>query len=354
MEQKKSAPSRHTLSRRELVDLIPTSGLRPRRERYIGDTVVAELRELRGNDVAILRDLYVFLGHLERFTASLTGSPSAAAMAATTEFLAEQRFSALCNRLPNLGAALRDQNTPQRVRRVLHDIRGGSLTALVAHLDLIELDMAVPADLDRLPILARDHRKIMRNALPELDADGYSGDLSHKQHTVALIANKWSNVDYRTPESHARVAVDCAFAGSVSDCCMEFAALDRVIYNLISNAARYASDEAIDLMIVPIEQDGAIHVRFAVINAITDEHRTRLEERFGGDIRSLFEGGFTTGGHGLGMRICGDIVTHGYGLDSLQTALDHGYLGARLVADCFVAWFHWPGQDVSTSAAAAA
>ena len=37
-------------------------------------------------------------------------------------------------------------------------------------------------------------------------------------------------------------------------------------------------------------------------------------------------------------------VVHGYGLPSLHTALDGGYLGARLVRDTFVAWFHWPAR----------
>ena len=85
-------------------------------------------------------------------------------------------------------------------------------------------------------------------------------------------------------------------------------------------------------------------LRFVVMNRVAPEHRERLEADLGEELSSVFAGGYTTGGHGLGLRICGDFVVHGYGLPSLHTALDDGYLGAKLVRDTFVAWFHWPAR----------
>jgi len=64
--------------------------------------------------------------------------------------------------------------------------------------------------------------------------------------------------------------------------------------------------------------------------------------RDGGNLRSLFQGGFTTGGTGQGMRICAHVVRHAYGLTDYDQALNVGYVGARLLTDYFVAWVHWP------------
>ena len=83
---------------------------------------------------------------------------------------------------------------------------------------------------------------------------------------------------------------------------------------------------------------------FARFLRLGPEHRERLQSDLGDDLSRVFEGGYTTGGYGLGLRICGDFVTHGYNLPSLRVALGEGYLGARLIRDTFVAWFHWPAR----------
>ena len=79
-------------------------------------------------------------------------------------------------------------------------------------------------------------------------------------------------------------------------------------------------------------------------NRIDPEQRGRIADDLGGELSRVFQGGYTTGGTGLGLRICADLVCHGYQLPSLRTALDRGYLGARIVRDQFAAWFHWPAR----------
>ena len=133
---------------------------------------------------------------------------------------------------------------------------------------------------------------------------------------------------------------------------MEFSALDRVIYNLVNNASQHAADGQVDLIITAVDDQASTHLRFAVVNKVSAEQRAALAERFGDDLSALFRGGFTTGGHGIGMRVCGDFVTQGYGRSSLDAALSDKLLGVDLVDDRFVAWFHWPGERLQNVQAA--
>ena len=98
------------------------------------------------------------------------------------------------------------------------------------------------------------------------------------------------------------------------------------------------------LHLLPVPPGAATDLRFVVMNRVTPAHRERIHADLGDRLDGVFASDYTTGGHGLGLRIVGDFVTHGYGLPSLRVALNDGYLGARLVRDTFVAWFHWPAH----------
>lgn len=88
-------------------------------------------------------------------------------------------------------------------------------------------------DVDRRFVLARDQLKTLRSCLPDLDPEGTAADLVENRHDVARLREKWSDGDYRVHgRDPVRVRFRCDFEGSVSECCMEFAVLDRVLYNL--------------------------------------------------------------------------------------------------------------------------
>jgi hypothetical protein len=91
---------------------------------------------------------------------------------------------------------------------------------------------------DRRFVLARDPRKILRSGLPDLDPEGTAADLVENRHGVARLREKWSDGDdgaEGTDPVHVRFRCDCDCdcdcEGSVRECCMEFAALDRVRYD---------------------------------------------------------------------------------------------------------------------------
>ncbi len=333
-------------SRDELAALVPPAQILHRTQHYIGDSVAVSRARIAPGDAAVIQALYEFLGGLYGLVSPrLDGG--AAAIAALGGFLTATRFEALARDIGRLGATLEAAHVPIELRKVYHDVRGGGLPALLLHLDAVTCGEAVPQDLERIFVLSRDQLKIIRNAIPDLDPQGYARDLEDRAHTTDLLRAKWSTPTYRVDDVEATLRLECDFDGTVSERCMEFAALDRVIYNLVNNAARFAADGRVDLVIFPITPvppGAATDLRFVVMNRVTPAHRERIHADLGDRLDGVFASDYTTGGHGLGLRIVGDFVTHGYGLPSLRVALNDGYLGARLVRDTFVAWFHWPAH----------
>ena len=139
------------------------------------------------------------------------------------------------------------------------------------------------------------------------------------------------------PTGEVTVRLHAAWHGDLAECCMEFSALDRLLYNLVNNAARHAADGQVEILVVPVDDSGATHARIAVANLVTAEQRLALVGAYGDELGQLVRGGFTTGGHGLGMQIAADFVVHGYGLRDVEQALRERYLGVTLVDRRFVA-----------------
>ncbi|WP_322512773.1 ATP-binding protein [Chloroflexus sp.] len=231
--------------------------------------------------------------------------------------------------------------------QVIHDIRGGSLQALALQLQLLEYDQIRPADIERIYLLTRDHLKIMRNCVPDLDPVRTARDIELRAHGVDLLLEKWQRADYRLPDGTAQIMVDARYNGVVADRCVEFSALDRVVYNLINNATRHSADHRVMVGIYPLFECQSPSLRFVVANQIDSLQRSALEQRFGQQWSQLFRGGFTfssngSHGHGFGLAICAELVANAYGLPNGAAAIAGSYVGARPHGDLFVAWFHWP------------
>jgi signal transduction histidine kinase len=336
-------------SREQLAALVPGRFIRTRVGRYFGDTLTLSIGTLPEAHAAIVRRLYSFLHTLRDFAAAHRDR-GVEALDELVDLLGRHGFEGLIQDCATLRAAMTAEATRDLVRQTYHDVRGSSLTSLVAHLEMVLAGEALPGDMGRIFLLARDHLKIMRNAVHDLDQAAYALDLRQERHSAELLREKWASVAHHTERGSVRVVLDCDFSGWVSDRCMEQSSLDRVLYNLINNAAEHADGDVVLVRAFPIDQNPATHLRFAVINRVRDEQRAILDDRLQGQLERLFQGGFTTTGHGIGMRICGEIVSHSYGLRSVRDACDRGYLGARIIDGCFVAWFHWPARRASVVA----
>ena len=355
------------LDESSLIALAPAQLANHRTERYGGGGMGVRMSDLAPDDQARIRALYLalssLLGDLRialRIPAGdgaapggfSNGSPdvgdtSVAEVPRAVEVLrrtaADPLWIAAINgtralRYPSMDSGASDAAVTLQ-RQALHDVRSGALAALALTLQLISMGGATTADVVRCFYLTRDHLKIMRNALEDIDSVARERDRGQREHGSDLLFEKWSAATHRlAPDRWARVEVDSNYDGPVSQRCLEFSALDRVLYNLMNNAARFTADGVVELYLRSIGDN----LRFVVVNAASAEQRALLDESQGDSLGNLFLGGFTTGGEGVGLSICGEFVANAYGLPGAAEAVEGGHVGATNVDGAFVAWFHWP------------
>jgi signal transduction histidine kinase len=225
---------------------------------------------------------------------------------------------------------------------VVHDIKGGGFMALSLYLQMLDMGLEKPDDVPRMFFLTRDHLKIMRNAVQGIDPEAQSRDATAIDHGVDLLVEKWDHALHRVRDTTAEVVLTNAFDGTISERCLEFSALDRVIYNLINNATHHTANGKVYFAVVPLPAEHPDNLRFVIYNQVRPEQRATLHERFAANLGELFRGGFTTDGTGAGLRICADFVNNAYGIHSFEKGLQGGYFGAQLYGDYFVNWVHWP------------
>src|SRR5690606_37008275 len=100
------------------------------------------------------------------------------------------------------------------------------------------------------------------------------------------------------------VTTDCSYDGFVCRYDLETAALDRVIYNHVNNAARFSADDKVKITALPI---GDRWVRWVIENTLFPEHTLGLRESVGAELGKLYHGGITRGGHGIGLANCAGL-----------------------------------------------
>jgi signal transduction histidine kinase len=330
---------------RRYVELAPVDLESRLASRYHGDDMAAALSELEAADLAKIRRMYELLSE-----ANLTLKGMVERHDSMIAFVAlvHERFWDEILDLAHALASNRTGHSPL-LDSALHDIRGGSLNGLLGTVQMARLAPVGANDCLRCFSYVRDHLKIMRNCLPALDPIAVARDREVRVHSVDLLAQKWGAGKFNYDGQECEVAFACTYQGNVSDRCMEFAALDRVLYNLMNNAARHTSDRRIGLTIfAPGPQSAS--VRFVVANRISATHVAALGKLAGADTSVLLQGGKSTTGSGLGLRICTDFVAHAFGVATITAAIRGRYIGARLLGDEFVVWFHWPRGSAGVSA----
>ncbi len=313
-----------------------------RRLRYAGDDMDVHLADFPPSEAATLRELYTALGKLLPILRDRRDDP-AATIDQMLALYKQAKWPELNMALRSLQGAHPGNEPTQRMRQVLHDVRGGAYTALSAFIQMLTIKRSEMISLTRLFFLCRDQLKIMRGALRGLDDAGYAADQTTKLHGTHLLVEKWQLGLHQARGQQAQIVVDSRYDGGIAERCLEFSALDRVIYNLINNAVTYSADGQVLLAFAPVEDIDPPHdLRFAVANRITAEQQQALKRTFPTGLGALFAGGFTTGGQGLGLRICADFVGNAYGLSNAEQGLAEGHFGALIQDDYFMTWVHWP------------
>ena len=319
-----------------LYELAPLGLHNFRVRRYHGDDQCLALSTFAEVDRERLRTLYGFLLELQ---AALYFQGDTPVVPRVMELLRLHPVEGIVDLIRPLGRASVSESPAPSMAKTLHDLRGGGLTALIGELDLAERRPLAEGALDALRFLTRDHLKIMRNALLGLDDVKRNEDLQPKIHGTDFIVEKWHGASLRGLGREIRLEVDCPLSVPISECCVEFGALDRILYNLINNACRHAASDCIHLVLLPVPDNEGKDLRFILSNVVSPQDFHHLSAM---NLETLFEEGASTTGSGFGLAIASDFVTHAYGLGSHRQAIEGGYLGAALIEKSFAAWFHWP------------
>ncbi len=340
----------------ELLALAPAHLPNHRKVRYDGDNLCVALDQLAERDRALLRRFYQVLGELLN---GLTDESTNDAQKWETLDRWTQRhdLDRFIDEVRELGLASNAENPGEALSKAMHDLRGGALSALLGRLQMLEYLPREEVQLKAIFVQTRDHLKIMRNALVGLDDERRDADRKPRAHAMQLMISKWhdSVVGPKWRERPIRMEIDCRYDGALTECCMESAAVDRIFYNLSTNACRYAADERMEMVVFPVPQPtGSDCLRFVLSNEVSEEDAATLRSMAaagatgGGDrLSALFEPEVSSTGSGFGLTVVADFVTMAFGLRDRAEALRESYLGAVLNGRTFRVWFHWPMADDS-------
>ena len=321
-----------------IADLAPSNLRNNRPDRYNGAGFSCRMTDFAPEDASLLLGTYRRIKQIYDLWLYNRGSTDYAQIKVyLMDSIGDNVFFSNVQSIGDSTRSLTDKHSI--VRRVIHDVRGGALVPLMGYAQMLKEGLIDTVDIKMLVFLARDHAKMMRNAIEDIDTYTRNIDEAASLHTIDDLREKWLNLDIKMGERHIDIDLDCRFDGSISNCCLEVSATDRIIYNYVNNAARFAADERVGLHIVPCGEE---LVRIATSNVISPDHAAWLQEHTGGDLNQLFKAGVTRGSSGLGLSNCADFVTTCFGLKDSQQALEQGYLGARLDDHTVYFWFHWP------------
>ena len=321
-----------------LQTLAPTDLEVYRKERYDGGGFSASLAQFAPEDVSLIIRLYTVVKKIYDLWLYMRDAPNYELIKA--HVISQIGTEHFLSSVQAVGAATYalGQDTPE-LRKIFHDVRGGALTVLAGYVHFLKTEPEnIVDDVQTVVLLARDHAKLMRNAIDDLDPTVRQADESIKVHLIDDFIQKWHGSVYNIAGKAVEIEVVCTFQGSVTNRCLETSAIDRVLYNYINNAARFTDDNTVSLTIF---RTGDAVVRWVVQNVITAEQKRWLNDVTAGDLKQLFWGGLTRGGHGIGLSSCADFVAASFG-GSREVALGQGYLGAKIIEDHYYAWFHWP------------
>lgn len=318
------------------LKLAPTNLVSYRSFRYDGGGFDIKLQELSVEDVSLIAQIYSALKSIYDLWLYMGGQPNYPLLRNRLEQFATAEF---LTKVQSIGSATyAAKKDSEHLHSAIHDIRGGALTSLTGYARLLP---QLPDEIDfvrQAVYLARDHAKMMRNILPDLDAAVREADEGLKLHAITEFVDKWDGFIFELPNKKVTVEANSMYDGFVTSRCLETSAVDRILYNFINNAARFTADEAVKFTVFPV---GEGLIRWVVENKITADQKKWLKENVGEDFSVLYKGGITRGGHGRGLANCANFVATSFGIDT-KDALEDGYLGAAIKRNVYYAWFHWP------------
>jgi K+-sensing histidine kinase KdpD len=326
-----------------LQDLAPQNLTVYRSERYDGGGFSVSIHDFPGGDQDTILQVYHQIKGLYDVWLYMQDGPDYALLKSQIEQKFNRpEFLKLAQQMGQVAQV--NQIASPMLRKVIHDIRGGGLTILVGCAQLLALFPEDESLVTQAVFTARDHAKLMRNAIYDLDPVVTQADERLKIHPIDDFVYKWQDSSFQVHNKSVQVVVRCTFSGNITSRCLETSAIDRILYNYINNAARFSHDNKVQLSIFPVG-DGL--VRWVVRNALSQNQLAWLQETVGTNFGILFKGGLTHGGQGIGLSNCADFVAASFGLEP-DEAIKQAYLGAKVRNTHYYAWFHWPTYTPSS------
>ncbi len=335
--------------------MAPLHLLNRRKERYQGDDLCIPLIRLASRDQTLVLEIYASLGAL-LYAIADTSTDNARKWQEVMFWKRQHKLDGFIDKVRELGEASHAEAASEELAKAMHDVRGGPLSSLLGRLQLVGHLPHNEEQLRTLFVLVRDHLKIMRSAITGLDDARRDADRRPRSHDMQLMLEKWhgSVVGPNARQQSIHMNVDCRYEGTMSECCLESAAIDRIFYNLATNACRHAAGDHIDMAIFPIPEAPGDCLRFVLSNEVSEADAAYLNaliQSGGADsidkgtsmsLLALFAPAVSSTGSGFGLTVVADFVTSAFGLRDSREALRERYVGAILDGRTFRAWFHWP------------
>lgn len=331
------------MTREEILTLTTLEPVSYRQERYLGGAFSLSLEDFSFDEQDLLRRLYEQLNDLLDRTQA-DGQLSTADRLRLLEFLRQSEFLPLQEQLFALMGETRS-NEQKTKETVLYGLASGALASITGYLFLVQNNPLEKEYIQSLYYLTRDHLKLMRNLISDLDPIKRSHDEAAKWHSLQLLKEKWSAVTYRAFSAEVAVTFDNYYEGQVAARCLEFSEIDNIFYHLANNTLQFGQNPELNIGVLPVA--GEKHLRWVFANPISAAQKEAIT-RITADGVSLFEHGITTQpnqGEGFGLGSLAETIQHAYGLDDPFVAEEQGYFGWKIRDDRFYVWFHWPSIE---------
>lgn len=320
------------------LSLAPVDLTIERSDRYDGGGFSISLNDLAPEDVSLVIRAYQAVKGIYDLWLYMREVPNYDLLQQRLKQFGTREFVSFTHSIGSATYAM--MNPSSALRRAIHDIRGGGLTSLVGYAALYGRlpEKTKQAYIEQAVFIARDHAKMMRNIVLDIDVVIREADEGMKLHSIEEFVNKWNGFSFETKQKKVQVRADSTYSGFITNRCLETSAVDRILYNYINNAVRFAASDTVRMSILPV---GTELTRWIIENDISETQNDWLEQNLSKDFTELFRGGLTRGGHGVGLSSCTDLVAASFGVD-IDRSLTEGYLGAKVVDQTYYAWFHWP------------
>lgn len=312
-----------------------------RSARYAGGRVAVRLeRDFGDVEIGLIRSFYRELVHLLELTRPRPDSEviEATRRAALEAFFGQTKLIRFAEEIEQVAISA-ERTADQSLAEVLREMTGGAFFGIFAAVQILRTDETDPEGFGSLYYLVRDHLKILRSLIEDLDPEGRERDEALNLHPISLMREKWDGALFQVGDRRIRVAFESSFEGHVAERCIEFAEVDRLFYHLAQNAAQHGIGKKLGCQVEVTPDKNSL--RWVFINPIDSPTRRSLMKLIA-EGNSLFDSGTSLNGKGWGLNVVAQSVDNAYGLSGKRYGESVGYYGVRIDPERFVVWFHWP------------